>query len=116
MRELRELSKLPTDRAYWDNLECQIVGQWGSGEVGQLGSNSPDWWAPLATRAGALVGLAAAAGIAALLLVPPRARGGSANPTVLFRLPDDPAMAAFLSSPAPPSLGSLLILPTRSAP
>jgi hypothetical protein len=113
MRELRELSKLPAEPEYWERLEARMRG---SGAAGQRGSKSPEWWAPLATRAGALVGLAVAAGIAALLLVPPRARGGATNPTVLFRLPDDPAMAAFLSSPAPPSLGSLFVLPTRSAP
>jgi hypothetical protein len=113
MRELRELSNLPADQAYWVELEARVRG---GGAAGRRGSNTPEWWAPLATRAGALVGLAAAAGIAALLLVPPRVRGGAANPTVLFRLPEDPAMAAFLSSPAPPSLGSLLSLPTRNAP
>ena len=114
MKELRDLSKLPHDQAYWDNLESQIVGKWGGGEVGKQAGNG--WWAPLATRAGALVGLAAAAGIAALLLVPPRIRGGRTNPTVLFRLPDDPAMAAFLSSPTPPSLASLMATLPRSEP
>ena len=116
MRELRDLSKLPNEQAYWDRLEAHIVGQWASGTVGRLGSERAGWWAPFASHAAALGGLAIAAGIAALLLVPPRARGGVTNPTVLFRLPDDPAMVAFLSSPEPPSLGSLMTFLPRSNP
>ena len=113
MRELRELSKLPSDPAYWAELEARMRG---SGADGQRGSNSRDWWAPLATRAGALVGLAAAAGIAALLLVPPRTQRAAINPTVLFQLPNDPTMAAFLASPTPPSLASLIASLPRSTP
>jgi hypothetical protein len=64
-----------------------------------------------------LSGLAIAAGIAALLLVPPRARGGATHPMVLFRLPADPTMAAFLSSPTPPSLAAMMAsLSPRSVP
>ena len=119
MRELRELSKLPADPEYWERLEAQ-VGQTVRRPDGQT-ARRPDgdgasWWALLATRAGALSGLAIAAGIAALLLVPPRTRGGTSNPTILFRLPDDPAMAAFLSSPTPPSLASLMASIPRSQP
>ena len=113
MRELRELSKLPADPAYWVGLEARMRG---SGAGGQRGSKKPDWWEPVAIRAVGLSGLAIAAGVAALLLVPPRARGGATNPAVLFRLPDDPAMAAFLSSPAPPSVGTILVSYPRSTP
>ena len=57
-----------------------------------------------------------AAGIAALLLVPPRIHDGPGNPTTLLRLPDDPGMVAFLSAPEPPSLVSLMASLLRSAP
>lgn len=113
MRELRNLSKLPANPEYWERLEARMLG---GRAAGWQGGNGSGWWIPLATRAGALSGLAAAAGIAALLLVPPRTRGEAPSSVVLFRLPDDPAMNAFLSSPAPPSVGSLLVLPLRSAP
>jgi hypothetical protein len=76
----------------------------------------PGWWAPFARHAAVLGGLAVAAGIAALLLVPPRSRGGGTNPTVLFRLPDDPTMAAFLSSPTPPSWAAMMASLPRSEP
>jgi hypothetical protein len=69
-----------------------------------------------ARNAAALGGLALAAGLAALLLVPPRIQGETTNPTVLFRLPDDPAMAAFLASPSPPPLAALMAALPRSAP
>jgi hypothetical protein len=103
MRKLRELSKLPTDPDYWGELEARILSGRAAGRQGGNG-----WWAPVATRAGALVGLAAAAGIAALFLIPPRGSTRNSNPTVLFRLPDDPAMHVFLSSSRPPSLASLM--------
>ena len=113
MRELRDLSKLPNEPAYWDQLEARIAGS-QRGEVAGLQGSS--WWVPLANRALGLGGLAAAAGIAALLLVPPRAAGAAINPTVMFRLPDDPTMAAFLSSPEPPSLVSMIVSLPRSRP
>ena len=121
MSELRELSKLPTDQAYWDRLEARMLdGQTTRRPDGQTagrqGGNGSGWWTPLATRAGALGGLAIAAGIAALLLVPPRTQDSVTNPAVLFRLPDDPAMMAFLSSPKPPSLAALMASLPRSTP
>jgi hypothetical protein len=122
MRDLRDLSKLPSDQAYWVELEARMReavgadGQMGRWADGQPGSDGAGWWTPLGTRAGVLTGLAIAAGIAALLLVPPRSRGGGTNPTVLFRLPDDPTMAAFLSSPTPPSLAAMLASLPRSEP
>jgi hypothetical protein len=114
MRDLRDVSKLPADPDYWVELEARTVRQWDSGKVGQ--QDGSGWWGPIATRAVALSGLAAAAGIAALLLVPPRTRGETPTTALLYRLPDDPAMNAFLASPAPPSLGSLLSGYPRSTP
>ena len=67
MRKLRELSKLPEDPAYWEQLEARIVTR-----TQVAGTVEAAWWVPLAARATALGGLAIAAGIAALLLIPPR--------------------------------------------
>lgn len=110
MRNLRELSKLPTDPEYWQRLEGRVRGGWADGQMGGHG-----WLAPFARNAAALGGLAVAAGVAALLLVPPRARPDS-NPAVLFRRPNDPAMAAFVSASTPPPLATLLAALPRSAP
>jgi hypothetical protein len=101
MRDLRELSKLPDAPAYWVELEARMRSAGLSGAP-------KSWWSPFASRAGVLSGIAAAAGIAALLLLPPRTRNGTANPAVLFRLPDDPTMAAFIASPEPPSVTALM--------
>ena len=112
MRELRDLSKLPADPDYWVELEARVQER----AVGAVGAVGPGWWAPLASRALGLGGLAIAAGIAALLLVPPRTRVSAAPQSGLLRLPDDPAMIAFLSAPAPPPLASFIILESRSKP
>ena len=116
MTEFRDLSRLPGDQDYWDRLEARITAELGPA-VHSLPAARSNWWAPVATRAWGLGGLAVAAGIAALLLVPPRTRDGANNPTGLLRLPDDdPAMIAFLSASQPPPLASLMIPPSRSKP
>jgi hypothetical protein len=114
MRDLRDLSKLPAEPEYWERLEAQM--REAVGAVKAVKAVGPGWWAPFARHAAVLGGLAVAAGIAALLLVPPRSRGGGTNPTVLFRLPDDPTMAAFLSSPTPPSWAAMMASLPRSEP
>jgi hypothetical protein len=116
MRDLRDLSKLPADPGYWEELEARITGLQGGKVAGLQGDSRSGWWTPLANRALGLGGLAAAAGISALLLVPPRTRNAATNPAVLFRLPDDPAMVAFLTSPEPPSLGALMASLLQSTP
>ena len=112
MSEFRELSKQPKDPEYWNRLEARITAELGP-LVRALPETRPEWWAPLATRALALGGLAAAAALAALLLVPPRARP-AAPTTGLLRLPDNPALIAFVSAPEPPKLASLMIPSSRS--
>ena len=108
MTEFRELSKLPTDQAYWDRLEARITGELVPA-VHALPSARPSWWAPVATRAWALGSLAIAAGIAALLLMPPRTPEDTI-PTGLLRMPDDdPALIAFVSAAEPPPLAVLMI-------
>ena len=72
------------------------------------------WWAPVAARAVPLAGLALAASIAALILVP-RAPEQEALSEKLLRTPErDPTVAAFVSAPAPPPLVSLVLPSTRS--
>jgi hypothetical protein len=114
MTEFRELSKLPADQEYWDRLEARITGELAPA-VHALASGRPDWWAPVARRAWALGGLAVAAGIAALLLLPPRSPE-DAIPTGLLRIPDDdPALIAFVSAAEPPPLVSLMIFSSWSS-
>jgi hypothetical protein len=108
MTEFRDLSKLPADEEYWDRLEARITGELAPA-VQALTSARPNWWAPVATRAWALGSLAIAAGLAALLLMPPRATEDSV-PTGLLRMPaDDPALIAFVSAAEPPALASLML-------
>jgi hypothetical protein len=107
MSDLRDLSKLPEDAAYWDELETRIV----SG----LGPRVPEataWWRPLASSAWGLSALAAAAAIGAILLLPAR-NGERAVHAGLLQLPaSDPGFVKFVAAPAPPRAGTLL-LPAR---
>src|SRR5262245_14821624 len=106
MSEFPELSRLPKDPSYWNRLESKLATEL-SQAVRALAGARPEWWAPLARRAWALGGLAAAAGIAALLLVPPRTPA-TTPPTGPLKLPADPVLVALLA-PRPPALASFLI-------
>ena len=106
MSDLRDLSELPDDPAYWDGLEKRIVAGLGP----RVQAAPTTWWAPLAARAWTLGGLAAAAAVAALLLMPARAEPSVVTEAGLLLLPEsDPAFVSFVSSPRPPAVGSLLL-------
>lgn len=113
MSELKDLSKLPADPGYWDGLEARISAELAPA-VRELPRVRPDWWAPISSRALALGGLAAAAGLAAILLFPPRTPSPAASPSGLFRAPSsDPATVALVSATEPPALASLLFSPAE---
>ena len=113
MSELRDWSKLPEEQVYWDRLEARIVSELAP-EVHSLPERKTDWWAPISARAWALGGLAAAAGLAAILLLPPRSPATPPSSTGLFTLPgSDPATLALVSANEPPALASLLFSPTE---
>ena len=115
MSELRDLSKLPTDQAYWDRLEARITAELGPAVQTLSPSRTLDWWAPLSARAWALGGLAAAAGLAAILLLPARSPSPAPSTAGLFTLPgSDPATLALVSANEPPALASLLFSPAGS--
>jgi hypothetical protein len=109
MTESRDLSRLPVDQTYWDGLEAKIMADLGP-LVRAAAEPRPTWFGPLAARAWRLSGLAIAAGVAALILAPPRLAESAAAPTGLLRLPaDDPTITAFVAAPAPPALASLVL-------
>ena len=108
MTDLRDLSRLPVDPGYWDDLAARITGELGPRV--RDAARRPAWWAPLAARAWPLGGLACAALLAALLLVPPRPAESTAATTGLLRPPPgDSAVAAFVRATAPPGLTSLVL-------
>ena len=142
MSEYRDLSRLPDDDAYWAALESRITGELGpriregasdpGGAPVALGGardardvrvrDDAGWWAPLEQRAWRLAGLAIAAGLAAVLLLPrdpspssTDAAGTIALGPAAFLLPTDPALAAPLASARPPSIATL-VLPAEGAP
>jgi hypothetical protein len=112
MSDFRELSKLPDDPCYWSDLETRVLSELGPA-VRERVWETEGWWAPLAKRAWVLGGLALAAGVAALLLMPPRSVNGRAVPAGLLRVPaTDSTVISFVSAPAPPPLATL-VLPGR---
>jgi hypothetical protein len=104
MTDLRGLSRLPDDPEYWSALEERVL----DGLRANAGSARAGWWAPVAARAWGLGGLALAAGLAAVLLVPGRTTESPAIPATLLGLPDQPAVAAIIAAPQPPSIASLV--------
>jgi hypothetical protein len=70
--------------------------------------------APFAARAWGLGGLALAAGLATLLLLPAMTPDQPASPTLLLRPPrEGAALARLIASPSPPPLAALLVSPTE---
>ena len=111
MTEFRDLSRLPVDQTYWEDLEARIMADLGP-QVRASRGTGETWLAPIAARAWRLGGLAIAAGLAALMLVPARAQE-RVTPSGLLRLPsDDATIAAFVEAASPPAIASL-VLPRR---
>src|SRR5262245_19210621 len=111
MSDLRDLSKLPEDPSYWDDLEKRIV----SG----LGARVPEaaaWWRPLAASAWGLGALAAAAAIGAVVLLPARNGERPVNAGLLQLPASDPAFVKFVAAPTPPRAGTLLLPPGEQNP
>jgi hypothetical protein len=105
MNEFRDLSRLPGDAEYWEQLEARVVAGLPAGRP-DVGATR--WWSPLEAGAVGLGATAVAALLAALLFPPPRARVTDGN--LLFLLaPADPALVALLASPSPPALASLVL-------
>jgi hypothetical protein len=113
MTDPREFSRLPADARYWDGLEARIMEEMGP-RVRAGAAQRVYWWTPLAARAWGLSGLAAAAAVAFLLLTPGRSPGIVSG--LLWRMPDDPALATFLSSTAPPPVAALVIPARKGGP
>jgi hypothetical protein len=110
MSELHDLSKLPKDPAYWAGLEARLSAQLGPMVAALPGRDvRTEWWTPVSARAWALGSLAVAAGLAALLLLPPREADPSPPPTGFLRPPNaDAAILEVATAPQPPALASLL--------
>jgi hypothetical protein len=107
MTELRDLSRLPDDAAYWANLEARILAD--VGKPASAGRESEPL-GPLAARAWSLSGFAAAATIAALLLLPSRSSSpGGERPGLLKASQDNQAILDFVTAPAPPGVISLVM-------
>jgi hypothetical protein len=108
MTELRDLSRLPVDESYWEGLEARIVGELGP-RVRQGVVTRPGWWTPLVEHAWAFGGLAAAAMLALVLVMPERTYTASPIAEMLLRPDDaDPALVDFIAAPAPPRLAALV--------
>lgn len=113
MSELHGFSRLPREQAYWDGLQSRVLD--AVVEAGPGPERRATWMSPLAGRAWALGGLALAAAVATLLLLPGRDADRPASPAGILRAPaDDPSLVAFVTATAPPPLASLMVHPSRA--
>jgi hypothetical protein len=103
-----ELSRLPTDERYWEQLEARIVGSLPS-SAAEHEPVAREWWAPLAERAYPVAALALAASIAAFLLLPDPSESSLAAEGLLHPT-DNTALVSPLTAEGPPSI-SLLVFP-----
>lgn len=102
------------DPEYWAELESRIVEDIAARMPSRPTANA-GVWAPLAARAWTLGGLAVAATLATLLLVPPRPSFAPNSLAGLLRVPeDDGLLEAFLAAPAPPAAAWLVIAGTEA--
>jgi hypothetical protein len=107
--EFRDLSRLPVDQEYWDALEARIMSDLGP-RVREGAFASGGWLRPLSARAWTLGAVALAAGIAALMLMPPRDPDAVDRSSGFLGVPaKDPVVAAFISAPAPPAVAALVL-------
>jgi hypothetical protein len=121
MNDLRGLSKLPEDDAYWAALEARMVAAaTGSIVEPMLVPASPPWHAPLAQSAWRLGAVAAAAG-AMFFLLPPRAPAEAAQPPSLSSLPllvapsgVPSTLSSIVSDAEAPALAALLLPPSSA--
>ncbi|HJU64191.1 MAG TPA: hypothetical protein VJ596_00880 [Gemmatimonadaceae bacterium] len=109
MSDLRDLSRLPVDEKYWDDLEARIMSDLGP-RVREGANARAGWLRPLGARAWTLGAIALAASVAALLLMPPRQPDDAQRSSGVLGIPaKDPVVAAFVAAPEPPELGALML-------
>jgi len=106
------LSRLPDDPRYWTALADRITAD-ASPRLRALHS-AEAWWSLLGRLSPLLATAAAAAVIAALALMPPRAPAAEHDTTAeaFDFTPDDPIAGSVLSADGPPALAALLGLRT----
>lgn len=126
MTDMKTLSKLPRDDAYWAALEARIVAA-AVGELSdatsrerggpQLRLERKPWHAPLTNGAWRL-GAAAVAAALLFFFLPPRAQRAEAAPAGVLAAPssDVPGLADLVTGEGPPSLAALLVPATRGTP
>ena len=113
MTEFRDLSRLPAEQRYWDDLEARITADLSP--LIRDPNRRRAWWTPLARRAWLLGGLAAAAAAAAVWLLPARPSSGIESVGGMFRVPEgSPALVAFVAAPAPPAVAAVVLTPPEA--
>lgn len=112
--EPRLRSRLPDDPGYWRALADRIL-ETAAPHLRRLRAGRTAWWSALESSWSVLATAAAAAVLATILLVPPRALRPAVPtaPNAYALLPADPAAAPVVLADTPPSVDALLGLATR---
>src|SRR5262245_54163671 len=103
--ELRDLSSLPEDPAYWAALEQRVVAGISDPRRAHVPLIPTPWYAPLVRRVGGLAAVAAAAGVVFAFLPSremPDATGSAAALRVVAESSAPPALAALIVASASP--------------
>lgn len=108
-RHTLELSRLPTQRQYWDRLQATIASE-SLETLARYGRAQGRWWSGMATHSRGLLGLAAAAVVAGIAFMPATEPRSSETPAaaVVSHLGGDSIALLFLEGTGPPSMDELL--------
>jgi hypothetical protein len=103
-------SRLPDDRAYWDDLAARVVDS--AEPILREYREVQAWWQPLAKWSPAIGVAAAAAALLVVVLGPPAAaRPGPASLAEMLS-PEDPVAQAVVSRAAVPDISAMLLVET----
>lgn len=110
------MARLPEDPAYWEKLTDQIVAN-AAGRLNAYRGVGKGWLHAIARLSMPLTAGAAAAVIAALVWRPHIVREPpQASPATVYGFaPADPLAAPFVMSAAPPTMATLMALPTSES-
>lgn len=110
--DLRPAPRLPKDPAYWARLSDRIVVS--AAPILEDHRTWAPWWSPVARFAPSL-GLAAAAAVVAVMLMPSSGPGAEPPAFEVALAPDHPVAAGLVLSAGPPDITTLLTLDPEAA-
>ena len=107
-------SRLPDDRAYWDDLAARIVDT--AEPILRKHREVQAWWHPLAKWSPAIGVAAAAAALLVVVVDPPAAAGPAPVSFEQLLSPEDPLTQAVVSQAAVTDISTMLLVESGGQP